>query len=165
MRRLVIGAATGIILVLAAATGVSAYWQAQQRLDLSSTSSGDLDLAVSWQGGTSWSAIAPGATVSKRAVITVTGSGQTLRARVTGSARNAAAFDPAVTRSIRLDDCSGTPGTILPVGGYPSTGALRPGDQVTVCVRFTLAPDASASLQNVDLTPTVDLAVVQVSAP
>lgn len=165
MRKLVIGAAVaGVVLALAAATGVSAYWQARERIDLSATSSGDLDIDVVWQGGTEWSSISPGTTISKRAVITVNGAGRTLRARVTGTASNATAFDSAITRSIRIDDCTGTPGALLPASGYPADGALRPGDQLTVCVRYTLASDASATLRNADLTPSVAYTVVQVGA-
>ena len=161
MRRALIGVAAGAVLALAAASGVSAYWQAQQILPGGAVSSGDLDIQVDWAGGTAWGAIGPGATISKRATITVLGAGTTLSTRLTATASNAAAFNAYVTRSVRLDDCSGAQGTLLPTAGYPTTGGLSPGAQVTVCVRYTLAANAPATLQGQNLAPTVTFDLAQ----
>jgi hypothetical protein len=161
MRRALIGVAAGAVLALAAASGVSAYWQAQQTLPGGVVTSGDLDIQVDWAGGAAWGAIGPGTTISKRATITVLGAGTTLSTRLTASASNAAAFNAYVTRSVSLDDCSGAAGTTLPAAGYPTTGGLTPGAQVTVCVRYTLAATAPSTLQGQDLAPNVTFDLTQ----
>ncbi len=160
-RRVLIGTAAGVVLALAAASGVSAYWQSQQTLPGAAVTSGDLDIAVEWAGGTAWGPIAPGGTISKRATVTVAGSGTNLSARLTATASNAAAFNAYVTRSVSLDDCSGAQGTALPAAGYPTSGGLTPGSQVTVCVRYTLALTAPSTLQGQNLAPTVTFALAQ----
>ncbi|WP_243225939.1 hypothetical protein [Microbacterium sp. CIAB417] len=160
-RRVLLGAAAGAVLALAAATGVSAYWQAQQTLPGGTATSGDLDIQVEWAGGTAWSPIAPGGTTSKRATITVVGTGTNLSTRLTAVTANAAAFNAYITRSVSLDDCTGAPGAALPSAGYPSSGGLSPGAQVTVCVRYTLSPSAPSSLQGQDLSPRVTFDLAQ----
>ncbi|MFB7252285.1 hypothetical protein [Microbacterium sp. NPDC056234] len=160
-RRALIGVAAGAVLALAAASGVSAYWQAQQTLPGGVASSGDLDIQVGWNGGNAWGAISPGATISKRATITVLGAGTSLSTRLTATATNAVAFDPYVTRSVRLDDCSGAQGVVLPASGYPDAGGLAPGSQVTVCVRYTLSASAPSTLQGQDLAPNITFELTQ----
>lgn len=161
MRRAFAGVAAGVVLALAATTGVSAYWQAQHVVPVSSTRSGDLDIQVVWAGGTTWGAISPGTTISKRATITVVGSGTTLSARLTGTATNAAAFAAHTTRTISLDDCTGAPGPTLPAAGHPSSGGLAPGATVTVCVRYTLAGTAPSTLQGQNLAPQITFRLQQ----
>lgn len=161
MRRVLIGVAAGAVLALAAATGVSAYWQAQQTIPGGTVSSGSLDLQVDWAGGTTWPMPGPGGTISKRATITYTGIGDNLQVVLTGVASNTPTFNPYVTRSISLDDCSGVAGTPLPAAGYPATGALDSGVPVTVCVRYTLAASAPATLQGTDLAPHVVFQIAQ----
>lgn len=165
MRRAFIGAVAGVVLALATATGVSAYWHAQHTVSVSATSSGDLSLDVTWADGSAWGPIGPGGTIAKRATVVVGGAGTTLQARVTGEASNAPAFDPYVTRTISVDDCTGAPGPALPATGYPAEGSLVPGDAVTVCVRYTLSPTAPAALQGQDLAPHVVFNVAQRSRP
>lgn len=164
-RRIALGVAAGAVLAVVATSTVSANWAAQQRVAAASVSTGDLGITVDWQGGTTWPAIGPGGTISKRGTVTVTGRGDNLRVGLTADVTNATAFTPYVTRSIRLDDCSGTPGTVLPTAGFPASGGLTPGQQVTVCVRYTLATNAPASLQGQAFSPAVTLQLTQRGAP
>jgi len=165
MRRALLGVVAGAVFALVAASGVSAFWTAQHVIPASDTASGNLDIQVAWDGGTAWAPIGPGTTISKRATITFVGAGSTLRARLTGTATNATAFDPHVTRTISLDDCTGVAGAALPSGGYPATGSLAPGATVTVCVRYRLSATAPATLQGQNLAPNVVFGLTQSSTP
>ncbi len=161
MRRVLLGVAAGAVVALAAATGVSAYWQAQQTMTAGTVSAGNLDIDVAWDGGTTWPRIGPGQTIAKRATVDFVGSGDSLRAVLTGSTTQASAFDGYVTSDISLDDCTSDPGPSLPSNGYPDTGSLLPGDSVTVCVRYTMASDAPSSLQGQDLSPSATFTISQ----
>lgn len=157
-----IGLAAGAFLVLAASVSAYAYWQATAVIPADSVTTGDLDLRVTWDGGTDWGSIGPGETVSKHATIDVTMVGDNLSAQLHASATENQAFTPHIARAINLDDCSGTPGPAFPAGGYPDSGSLIPGASVSVCVRYTLAGDAPASdLKGEDLSPAVTFDLVQ----
>lgn len=160
-RRVAIGVAAGVFVALAAATGVSANWQAQQSLPGGVVTSGDLNISTTWVGGTAWPSIAPTSTISKQAVVTVTGNGTTLEAVLTGvAAYQNTAFTGYVTSSIHLGECASA-GSALPSSGYPSTGSLSLGSAVTLCVRYTLSANAPASLQGQDLSPSVTFTASQ----
>ncbi|MGW8483480.1 hypothetical protein ACWGJP_10085 [Microbacterium sp. NPDC055903] len=161
VRRAFVGTAAGVVLALAAATGVSAYWQASIEADVGIVRTGNLDIQVTWNGGTAWGTISPGGTVSKRATITVVGEGTNLSTRLTATVTNASAFTPYITRSVRLDDCTSSQGAELPTAGYPATGGLSPGAQLTVCVRYTLSAAAPSTLQGQNLAPNVVFTLTQ----
>jgi len=91
-RRGLIGLAAGAFLVLAASVSAYAYWQATAVIPADSVTTGDLDLQVTWNGGTDWGSIGPGETVSKHATIDVTMVGDNLSAQLHASATENQAF-------------------------------------------------------------------------
>lgn len=151
----------GAVLALATATGVSAYWQAQQTIPGTVVTSGDLDITgVTWSKGTDWGVISPGQTVSNQATITYIATGANLSALLSADVTNSAAFDEWITRSAVLGAC-GASTESLPLDVTPAPGE----QQAIVCVSYTLFPTAPASLQTLDLTPTVAFALTQAGSP
>ncbi|MGM7677438.1 hypothetical protein [Microbacterium sp. A94] len=161
MRRLVIGAAAGVLVALAAATGVSAYWQAQQTIPGEVVTSGDLAISADWLGGTPvWAALYPGQSTADAMIrVTSTNSGDNLawKVRLTGAVP--ASFDPYATLQAWVGAC-GT-GAPIPADGYgeftSSTSA------VDICVRYGLSASAPNTLQGQVLDPTITVTAEQVS--
>ncbi|WP_460802472.1 hypothetical protein [Microbacterium sp. GXF6406] len=148
-RRVALGAAAGVVIALAAATGVSAYWQAQQTVNLDTVSSGDLSVSANWVGGTpNWSGVYPGQSVDAKIAVAVQGEGTNLEWTVNAQPSG---LDPAFTFQAWSGEC-GTGGA-LPASGSPQT--------LIVCVRFTLAPGTSGSYQGLNFTPSVTITAEQ----
>ena len=159
IRRGLIGAAAGAIIALAATSGVSAHWHAQQRLDLESVSTGDLLIDAAWRDGPpAWSPLLPGASTPDTVIqVSSSSAGTTLRWRLRVVGAVSAPAQQHVTFSAWRGVC-GT-GTPIPAGG---TAALPVDAVVDVCIRYTLSPSAPATLQNTDLAPRVTLIAEQV---
>lgn len=161
MRRALIGVAAGAVLALAAATGVSAYWQAQQTVPGEVVTSGDLEISAAWVGGTpSWAALYPGQSTADATIrVTSTSSGDNLvwKVRVTGAVP--ADFETYATLQSWAGAC-GT-GTPIPEGGYGTFDADT--TTVDICVRYSLATGAPSSLQGKPLDPTITVTAEQVN--
>ncbi|MGL3151370.1 hypothetical protein ACSS7Z_13535 [Microbacterium sp. A82] len=151
MRRLVIGAAAGVLVALAAATGVSAYWQAQQELQGGLVASGDLTVSATWVGGTpNWTGLYPGQSVERSVAVVVAPEGDNLKWTVNASSSNP---NDAFTFQAWRGAC-GT-GAALPATDSPET--------MSICVRYTLSSDAAAVAQGLTSTPTITITAEQVS--
>ncbi|WP_353114752.1 hypothetical protein [Microbacterium sp.] len=159
MRRILIGTVAGVVLALATAVGVSAYWQAQQRLDLRTTASGDLRITAAWRDGTpAWAPLYPGSSASAVIRVTSQSAGTTLRWRLKASGDVAAAYRGQVSFAAWQGAC-GT-GTPITSDGLPG---LAPNAVVDLCVQFTLSATAPETLQGAALTPSVTMNAEQMS--
>lgn len=151
MRRVLLGVAAGAVLVLAAATGVSAYWQAQETIPIETVSSGDLTVTASWAGGPpEWEALFPGESVESDINVTVNGEGDTLDWIVDVESPS---INPAFTFQAWQGSCD--TGTALPAAGSP--------EALSICVRYTLRSDADSSLQGKSFEPQITVTAEQVS--
>lgn len=158
MRRALIGVAAGAVLALAAASGVSAYWQAQQTLPGGVATSGDLEVSAMWRDGTpAWTNLYPGGTTADATIrVTSNSTGDNLRWRVKVTSTVAPAFTSHTSFQAWAGACGGTP---IPVGGY---GSFGPTDSVDVCIRYTLAAGAPATLQGQSINPAITVHAEQV---
>lgn len=161
MRRVLLGIAVGAVVALAAATGVSAYWQAQQTVPGGVATSGDLAISADWVGGTpSWTALYPGESTSDAIIrVTSTSSGDNLVWKVRLTDVVAADFEPYATLHTWVGAC-GT-GDPIPADGYGSFTSST--STVDVCVRYTLLSTAPGTLQGQALNPTITVIAEQVS--
>lgn len=160
-RRIVIGTAAGVVLTFAAGTGVYAYWQAQQSVDLEEVSTGDLAITAEWLGGTPvWTALYPGQSTPDATIrVAASASGDTLAWKVRITETVAAAFEPHTTFQAWLGAC-GSPNPIAAEGAGLFTAA---NDRVDVCVRYTLNTGAPESLQGQSLSPFITVHADQVA--
>lgn len=160
MRRRVIGAAAvGAVLALATATGVSAYWQAQQRLDLGTTAAGDLKIDAAWKTPPNWAAMYPGDSREGVIVVTPTAHGQTLgwRLRVTSAVAPSLA-DHVAFRA--WEGACGGPTPIAPEGNGPF--GVR--TSFEVCVRYTLDSTTPRSMTGLSVSPVITVTAEQASS-
>lgn len=159
MRRWAIGAAAGVLITLVAASGVSAYWQAQQTMNLSTIASGDLSVAASWKSSPSWTAMYPGD--SREAIISVTPTivGQTLRWRL----RVTSTINPALVDHLSFQAWEGACGGTTPI---PSEGNGPYGSRSSfeVCVRYTLDASTPRSLAGQNVSPVITVVAEQASS-
>lgn len=156
-RRVAIGVAAGVILALAAATGVSAYWQAQQTISGRVVTGGDLNIiSVVWANDPNWGTIGPGQTLTNQATVTYVTTGNNLTAQLTAAVSYNPAFDGSVTDNATVGTCG------APTGTFPMSVSPMEGMQVaTVCVNYTLSSNAPSTLQGVNLTPAVTFTLAQ----
>lgn len=159
-RRLVIGVAAGVLIALAATSGVSAYWQAQQTIDTATVSSGDLSISADWVGGTpAWSALYPGQSTPDTIVrVTAAAAGDTLVWRLKVAGTTASDFTAYTTFQAWIGACDG-PTPIPPEGAGSFTAETT---TVDVCVRYTLNAGAPGTLQGQPLSPQLDITAEQV---
>lgn len=161
MRRVLVGVAVGAVVAFTAATGVSAYWHAQQTAPGGVATSGDLAISADWVGGTpSWSAFYPGQSTSDATIrVNADSSGDNLVWKVRLSETVTPDFEPHTTFRAWIGTC-GT-GTLIPAEGYGTFSSNT--SRVDICVRFTLSPTAPSTLQGQLLTPQITVIAEQVS--
>lgn len=161
MRRVLLGVAVGAVVALAAATGVSAFWQVQAAIPGGVTTSGDLAISADWVGGTpSWAALYPGQSTSDATIrVNADNSGENLVWKVRLTETVAAAFEPHTTFQAWAGACE--TGTLIPAEGYGSFTSST--SAVDVCVRYTLSPTAPSALQGQALAPQITVTAEQVS--
>lgn len=161
VRRVAAGIAAGVILALAAATGVSAYWQAQQSIPGGVVTSGDLAISAEWVGGTpAWAALYPGQSTADATIrVTSTSTGNNLVWKVRVTETVAVAFEPYTVFQAWVGACGGP--SPIPAEGYGRFTADT--DSVDICVRYALSNAAPSTLQGQALNPTVIVFAEQVS--
>lgn len=159
-RRLVIGVAAGALIALAATSGVSAYWQAQQTIDTATVSSGDLSISADWVGGTpAWPALYPGQSTPDTIVrVTAAAAGDTLVWRLKVAGTTAPDFTDYVTFQAWIGTCGSS--APIPTEGTGSFTAET--STIDVCVRYTLNAGAPSSLQGRPLSPQLIITAEQV---
>ncbi|PTT16938.1 hypothetical protein DBR36_11920 [Microbacterium sp. HMWF026] len=167
MRRLKWGAMLAAVLVLGTGTAAAqALWERSVALNAGTTTTGSLALTTQWTGEwTAWKPLFPGGT-SDTAILRVTetaASGTTLRWRVTPAVSLGLTAEEAasVTTQVFVGNCGGST-TIAKGASYAPAGGFLPGESVDLCLRVTLAANASKELQNRPLTPTLSVAADQV---
>lgn len=149
-RRWAIGAVAGVVATLATASGVSAYWHAQQTMNVGTVKSGDLNVTAAWVGDPpDWADLYPGSVAEADLAVSVTGTGDNLEWTVDVTAQN---LDPAFSFQAWEGSCGSE--TAMPATGSP--------EQLTVCVRFTLMP-SDDSLQGRIFKPRIVVTANQVA--
>src|SRR5690606_11874914 len=149
----------GVVLTLAAATGVSAHWQAQQRIDLSAASSGDLDIDASWKSTPNWTAMYPADSREGVIVVTPTVTGQTMRWRL----RVTSAVAPALADHITFRAWEGACGGGTPIA-LDGNGPYGMRTSFEVCIRYTLDAATPRSVSGLSASPAITVIAEQVSS-
>ena len=160
MRRLLIGLAAGMVLTLAAVSSVAAYWQGQVTVPAATVSSGDLSVTASWPAGTpTWPALYPGqSTPGATLRVNTVAEGTTLQWRLRIDATFSALAEGAATLEAWRGACGS--GQLVPVDGI---GPLEGSQPLDLCVRVTLAENATNTLQGLSLAPDITIVAEQVT--
>lgn len=136
----------GLAIVAATAPGTLAGWQAKETLNVGIVTTGDLSLNAHWSAGAPHpGALFPGQKADAHLKATIHGSGTNLRWKLQVAHKVDPAFKDHVTFQSWAGAC-GT-GTSIQTNGYPSQGSMPPGQNVDICVRFTLNANAPSTLQ------------------
>ncbi len=161
MRRVVLGVAVGAVVALAAATGVSAFWQAQAVVPVDAVGSGDLSISAEWVGGSpSWTPLYPTQSTSDATIrITSTSSGDNLRWSVRVRETVATVFEPHT----RFQAWAGACGSGAPISADVGYGSFTSSTStVDICVRYTLLSTAPTTLQGLAMNPQLTVIAEQV---
>lgn len=152
-----------VVALVVTATAAAARWVHREPVNAGIVITGDFELHAEWlDAPASWPALFPGESREASMRIWTTAVGETLRWRAAVDGSVAADFSDHVLVETYQGTCAGASAPLdLPL--HPAAAPLAAGEELLVCVRFTLSTSAGqhSALQGQPLDPVVVVTGVQ----